>query len=272
MKTLLVALLSLCLFSSALAEDRLTPTTSPAPAAPPTPAAKKAAPKAKATAKPAPPANAGPCGYGVIAATGDIFTVQKIGLTVFGNEYPEVPVPWGFDDLIFARVRAAAGPTSVRRIAYAKGAFDSYEHPKANLFRNARQELTELVRQIAGNAGCERYMVITRLDAPLPGTNQKLNGIGIVNVGTSLLNRSQLFANVSIIVFDGQTFEIRKDPHDSIGARLERMGKDESMRNIDNSAFPTSPPDAVNNAGLRAGAQVFLTERLDKLLPAYFKE
>ena len=73
----------------------------------------------------------------MIAGTGDIFVVQKIGLTVFGNDYAEVPVSWGLDDLVFARVRAAAGNTPVRRITYAKGALDFCDyHPKSGLFRN----------------------------------------------------------------------------------------------------------------------------------------
>ncbi|UGX93427.1 hypothetical protein G6321_00048860 [Bradyrhizobium barranii subsp. barranii] len=79
------------------------PAAQTAPQAKPT--AKKATTKPKATAKPAESATAGPCGVGVIAGTGDIFVVQKIGLTVFGNDYAEVPVSWGLDDLVFARAR-----------------------------------------------------------------------------------------------------------------------------------------------------------------------
>jgi hypothetical protein len=126
-----------------------TPPATTAPAAQTAPQAKPTAKKATAKPKPAESATAGPCGVGVIAGTGDIFVVQKIGLTVFGNDYAEVPVSWGLDDLVFARARAAAGNTPVRRITYAKGALDSYYHPKSGLFRNQREELSNLIRQVA---------------------------------------------------------------------------------------------------------------------------
>lgn len=84
----------LSFLTPAAAQTPPTTTASPAQTATPAkPAAKKAATKPKATAaKPAEPASAGPCGIGVIAATQDLFVVQKIGLTVFGNDYTEVPV------------------------------------------------------------------------------------------------------------------------------------------------------------------------------------
>ena len=143
-----VALLTL--LAPAAAQTPPATTALPAQTATPAkPAAKKAAKPKAAPAKPAEQTTAGPCGIGVIAATQEPFVVEKIGLTVFGNEYAEVPVSWGLDDLVFARARAAAGATPLRRIAYAKGAFDTYYHPKPSLFRNDREELSNLVRQIA---------------------------------------------------------------------------------------------------------------------------
>src|SRR6185437_14794005 len=100
----------------------------------------------KVRTKPAPhqtgPVSSGRCEVGVIPATQDIFTVQKVGVTVFGNALTDVPVSWGLDDLIFARARIAAGSVAVRRISYARGAFDAYYHPQSRLFRNpdARSE------------------------------------------------------------------------------------------------------------------------------------
>ena len=258
------------------AQAQVQPTTAATPPATAVkPAAKKAAPKVQASRKPAAPADSEPCQVGVIAATDDLFTVQRIGLTVFGNEYAEVPVAWGLDDLVFARVRAAAGGIPVRRIVYTKGAFDSYYHPKPSLFRNPSEELTPLVREIAGNAGCERYLVVIRLNQKLPNTNQTLNGIGVFNrgIGTGVLNHTYLFAHLGVVVFDGQTFEIRRNPHvlESILTRVAADLTSENIRDIDNSAFPASPPEAANNATLRDSARSLVTEELDKYLPAYFK-
>ena len=239
-------------------------------------AVKKPTPRAKASAKPVAAADTAPCRVGVIAATGDLFTVQKVGLTIFGNEFAAVPVSWGLDDLIFARVQAAAGGVPVRRIAYVRSSFDAYYHPKTSLFRNEREELATLVRQIASSVGCDRYLVVTRLEGQFKGTNQMLNGVGIVNHGTSLFSRTYLFANIGVTVFDGHTFEIRKDPNASFAGVMAHLAsnltQDETMRELDNSAFPTSPLESANSATLRDGTRAFLADRLDKILPSYFKE
>lgn len=251
--------------------------TSPSPTAPSKPAVKKAATKPKAAAvRPAEPVNAGPCGIGVIAATQDPFIVEKIGLTVFGNEYAEVQVPWGLDDLVFARVRAAAGATPLRRITYANGAFDAYYHPKPSLFRNEREELSNLIRQIAGNAGCERYVVITRSEGMMPGTNQPLRGLGILNRGVGPISHSFLYAYVGVTVFDGQTFEIRKGPGVTLEGAMKHLadgfGLDEHLRKVDDSLYPATAADAASNTALRDNIRDFLTQRLDKILPPYFAQ
>ena len=173
--------------------------TAAAPVAVTKPAVKKQAPKTKTAMKPPGPAENGRCRLGVIPALGDQFVVQKVGLTVFGNERTEVPIDWSLNDLVVARVRAAAAPgAAVRRLAYAKGAFEPYYHPPAQLFRNARDDLTAIVRQIAANANCERYVVVATFAGTLPGTNQTLSGIGVLNHGTSLFSRTSLFTNFSV--------------------------------------------------------------------------
>jgi len=102
--------------------------TQPAPGAAATltttaakPAARKPTPKAKTSAKPPASADAGPCQIGVIPVNTNKFGVQKVGLTILGNEYAQVPVDgWGLDDVVVTRVRAAAAVSAVRKIAYTK--------------------------------------------------------------------------------------------------------------------------------------------------------
>jgi hypothetical protein len=221
-RTCAAALLWLSLAS--LASAQVQPPSSPlsnqqAPAKPT--AKKKTAPNAKSLAIPTPPP-VGPCKYGIITATEDIFTVQTVGITVFGNEDAEIRVPWGFDDLVFARMRAAAGSVPLRRITYPRGAFDSYYHPNSRLFRNPGQELADIVRQVVGKGGCERYLVATRFNGQLQGTNQSLNGIGVLRRGAGFLTSTWVFANVGVSDFDGQTFETRRH-NVSLEAVLTRM-------------------------------------------------
>jgi hypothetical protein len=258
--------------------------TQPAPgveatqtAAPAKPAAKKPAAKAKASAKPPGPAESGPCQTGVIPVVGDEFVVQRVGLTMFGNEYTEVPIDaWGLDDLVVARVRAALPGTGVRRIAYPKGAFAPYDHPAPALFRNSHDDLTGIVRQITANAGCERYVVVTKFTGQVDGTNQTNRGVGVVNrgIGAGVLSHTSLFSNVHVTIFDGQTFAIRKRPF-SLGAvlagSLGGMTQD-PLTKLENDAFPEPATAAAASATLRDHTRALLAAVLDKTLPASLKE
>src|ERR1700737_2272465 len=173
-----VAVVLSCLTASAWGHAQPTPGMAATQAEPPAvkPAAKKPVPKTKTAAKP-PPRDDGRCDLGIIAAAGSPIGLKKVGKTLFGNEYSEVPSDaWGIDDLIVARVRAAAGAgIAVRRIAYGKEALSElYQKPGKGLFNNPRENLTAAVRQIAASSHCARYIVITKFIGNLPGTNQSL--------------------------------------------------------------------------------------------------
>jgi hypothetical protein len=273
-----VAAILSCLASFAWAQTQPGPGTAATPAGSPVAksAVNSAVKKIRTISKPPVPADNGPCKIGVIAALGDQFVVQKIGITVFGNERTEVPVNWGFDDIVVARVRAATPPgTAVRRVAYAKGAFEPYYNPPTRLFRNSRDDLTAIVRQIAGNANCERYLVVTTFEGTLPGTNQLLNGIGVLNHGAGAFSHTSLFTNISLLVFDGQTFVIHKSPYSSLEAVLKsafQPDKPNFLVELDNASFPEPAAEAANSATLRDRARALLSANLDKMLPAYLKE
>ncbi|MCK1388541.1 hypothetical protein [Bradyrhizobium sp. 21] len=269
----LIALLSM--FSSAVAQTPPAPTTPPAQAAAPgKPAAKKAVPKAKPAAKQPAAVESGPCQIGVISAIGDQFSVQHVGVTMFGNEYMEAPIEtWGIDDLFVARVRAAAPGTAVRKIAYASGAFRPYYHPEAKLFRNDRDDLTALVRQIAGTANCERYIVATKSRVSVDGTNQSIEGLGVYKNWASPSGRGVVVAYYRINVFDGRTFDIHRAPTRSFGDVLASSfsNKNDNMQILNNLEFPKTPEQVTNSALLRDSTRGLLTAQLDKYLSAYIK-
>ncbi|MBU6462513.1 MAG: hypothetical protein KGK01_06890 [Bradyrhizobium sp.] len=238
------------------------------------PAVKKPASRTKAAIEPV-VIDHGPCRLGVIPAVGDSFVVQKIGLTVFGNEYAEVATNWGLDDLIFARVRAAAGQAlPVRRIAYPPGAFEHYYHPASRLLPDPREGLPAIVSGIAANAGCERYLVITRFSGQLPGTNQRLDGIGAFKQGLgSILGHSHLFANIALTSLDGQTFATQPHNGADIVARFQESLRltEDPMKILDNEYFPEPPSIAAASAVLRDRTRALVSATVDRLLPPYLK-
>ena len=206
-------LLALAVAQPALAQTAPLPAPNPSPTKPsPTkPAVKKPAspkPDAGAPAAAATAAQHGRC-IGVIPHIGDHFVVQTIGVMAFGNDLKEVPVEsWGLDDLVVARVRAAAGTSvAVRRIAYAANAFEPYDHPPRRLFGDADKDLKSVVQAIVGAGGCERYVVVVKDTNADRLTNQTFTGIGVYSRAGGDIH---LFALAALIVFDGYTFEVLK--------------------------------------------------------------
>jgi len=267
-----------CLPISSFAQGQSAPGTITQPTTPAVakPTVKKSAPKAKTGAKQPAPAESGPCQIGVISAIGEKFAVQKVGLTVFGNELTEVPIDaWSLNDLVVARVRAATSGVHVRKIAYPKGAFEPYYRPPTKLFRNDDEELTAVVRQITASSNCARYFVFTTHAAQLQGTNQSLPGIGVLHHGSGPFSNTSLFANFVVRVFDGQSFAIAKRPSADLGAILAgsfgRLGQD-PLTKLEAADFPATPADAVASSTLRDHTRALLAARLDKAVAAYLKQ
>jgi hypothetical protein len=239
--------------------------------------AKKPAAKVKTAAKPPVAAESGPCRLGVISAIGDRFSVQKFGVTVFENEESEIPIEdWGLDDLVLARVPAASGtdPT-VRRIVYPKGAFEPFYNPKSRLLPDPSEGLPAIVRSITPSANCERYLVVTTFKGKVPGTGLIVNGIGTYNQGLgSLIRHSHLFANISISVLDGRSYERIDRPFANFGTRLSESLRitEDPLTKLDNSFFPEPPSAASSSVTLRERTRALVAARLDLTLPGYLKE
>lgn len=249
--------------------------TSPAASPPSKTATKKAAPKAKAAAK-QPAAETGPCRLGIISALGDRFSVHRFGLTIFENEESEALVNgWGLDDLPFARVRAATGADpSVRRIAYAKGAFDPFYNPKSRFLRDASEDLPAIVRSITPNANCERYLVITKYNATVSGTKMEIKGIGAYSQGIgSLVRHYHLFANVAISMYDGANYEKINRSFAGFGASLAAglALTEDPLTKLDESLYPNPPESASGSTALKERTRALVSARLDRMIPGYLQ-
>lgn len=267
------AVLVSCLAAAGWAQS---PPASPTPSAPVKPAAKKAAPKATAAAKPPVVTETGPCRLGVITVLGTQFAVQKYGVTIFGNESINVPIDWGLDDLVFARVRAATGnDPAVRRISYPRGAFDPFHHPKPHLLPDPSEGIPAIVQSFTANANCERYLVVTKFRLHPRDTNLSLDGIGTYNQGLgSMLRHSHVFANVALTLLDGRSYARIDRTLATMGNRFsESMRMTENpFKHLDNSDFPELPEAAASSATLREKTRGLVAEEIDKAMPAYLKD
>jgi hypothetical protein len=263
-----------CLAASASGQTQSAPG---AAATQTTTAAKKPTPKARTRAKPPASADAGPCQIGVIPVNTNRFAVQKVGLTILGNEYAQVPVDgWGLDDLMVTRVRAAAAVSAVRKIAYTKE--DLQRAKSDSFFHNINAEWRDFVRQVAAGANCQRYVLLTISSSQFANTNQTVEGFGILFWGNLIKKRTYLFALTHVRIFDGQTFELIKEAQSagddvSLGAML--IGDNPirgPSREVDETSFPATPAEAATNPALREGARALLAASLDKTLPAMLRQ
>ncbi|MDH2402543.1 hypothetical protein QCM77_21620 [Bradyrhizobium sp. SSUT18] len=188
----------------------------------------------------------------------------------------EVPIDWGLDDLVFARVRAAtSNDPAVRRIASPKGVFEPFYNPKTILIRDPGERLPVIVRSFTANANCDRYLVATTFKAELPNSHMTLNGIGTYNQGLGgLLRHSHLFANIAITLIDGRSYEEIKRPFVNFGANFAASMRltEDPLTKLDNSMFPDPPAAASANAALRERTRTLVVDRLDRGLPGYLKE
>jgi hypothetical protein len=163
---------------------------------------KAAAPSAKPAA-----ADNGKC-IGVLSAIGDSINLQKIGITVFGNELNKVPVDsWQIDNLVVSKISTYLSKSwSVRPISYPKGAFATLEQDHG-LFYNYDAELTGIVRRVTSSTKCDHYVVVLKGSSGFGTSNQSLFGLGVLETG-GLMSADYLFALYQIRVYDGQTMAV----------------------------------------------------------------
>jgi hypothetical protein len=264
-RLLAIASIATCLVAPASAQS--SPAPKPRSAPPQASVNQQTAPTLRARAS---------CDLGVIAAVGDEFQIKQISLSHWISEPSYVPIShWGLDDLVFERVRAAAGPrTIVQRIPYSKERFPPPKETQNALFRDREAELVEILRKITSGTSCQRFVLVGRSISRFNGSVQTVRGIGIIDLDNPLRHRTYLYALSYIRVFDGRDFAILKQGS-AITEReplLDRMVLGETIsgpfREVDNAAFPSNPADAAHNLAFREAVRAMLKSSLDRTLPS----
>jgi hypothetical protein len=234
-----------------------------------------AKPKAPAAVAPQPAkpsaADNGKC-IGVVSAIGDTFDLQKVGITVFGNELNTVPIDsWQIDNLVISKISTFLSKTwTVRRISYPKGAFSSLDEKHA-IFYNSEDDLKGIVSRVTSSTKCDHYVVVVKGLSRYGDTNQFVHGLGIVESGASFLTFDLIYALYWIRVYDGHTYEV-------IGKRgaiieqsnpLLQLVTAKSIGGpylkVDRSWWPES--DAAKSTMLREGIRSLVEKSLDVTMP-----
>jgi hypothetical protein len=207
----------------------------------------------------------------VASGLGRTFDVKTIGLMVFGNALERVAIEsWGIDDAVVRQVGAVVGKQyAVQRIKVPQAALAAYEKPA--LFSSPINDLFAAVRAATPPpAKCELYVLVNTTSSSYPGTNQTLDGLGILHHDT-LFERHYLYAIYSIYVFDGATSTRLRgetaatDP--ILMSAISGPGIHGMYRRLDKSWWPATPQAAAQNAQLKNATRMLVEEGLAKTVP-----
>jgi hypothetical protein len=204
---------------------------------------------------------------GVVSTLGAKFALQRVGVTVFGNEYNVVPVAaWGIDDVVNSKLANLLGvDADVKRIAYDKDAFAAYEAP-GGLFRDRNAELKDALRKVSAGQRCDLYLVVVPSGSSFGSTNQSVSGLGIVQGSSVFVNQMWIHALFQMRLYDGRTLEF-------LGWKPARLGQTAFMavihgphRQVEASLWPEMGR-AEPNLRLRAAVRELVEQALTATLP-----
>jgi hypothetical protein len=192
---------------------------------------------------------------GVISAVGNKFALQKMGITVFGNELNEVAInSWGIDDLVASKVSALLSRRyAVRRITPA--AADPNAGPE------------DIVRKVAASQKYDLYVVVIRSTAPVGTSNQTVTGLGMIETGGAINpDNVTLFAITTVAVFDGRTLERLGWQRTGVDGISFTKTINAPTRTLDHTWWPATP-QAVNNEKLRTATRALVEQSLATTVP-----
>jgi hypothetical protein len=194
---------------------------------------------------------------GVISAVGHKFALQKIGVTVFGNEVNEVAIDsWGIDNAVANKISAILSKRyTVKRITHSPRDLDA--------------EAQDVVRKIAASQKYDLYVVVTRASAPFGGSNQHVTGLGMLEYGGALFpDNVTLYAVTTVQVYDGRTFERLGWQRVGSDAIYIGMGKavNAPNRQLDRTWWPATP-QAVHSEKIKSATRALVEQGLAATVP-----
>jgi hypothetical protein len=204
---------------------------------------------------------------GVISTIGARFAVQRVGITVFGNERNDVPIgTWRIDDAVHAKLESLLRTDAdVKRISFQKDTFAAYEAP-GGLFRDHNAELVEALQKVTATQKCDLYLVVVPTGSSLGSTNQSVSGIGIVQGSSVFVNQMWIHALFQMRLYDGRTLQL-------LGWKRARLGDTVFMaaihgphRQVDASLWPEAGR-LESNMRLRTAMRELVEQALTATLP-----
>lgn len=215
----------------------------------------------------------------VISAVGDTFSLQRVGITVFGNAVDKASIDaWGVDAAVASRIKSRLGDRlDVRPITYPKGTFASLDERKSIFssdYKDPRLAAKEIVGGLVASQKCDLVAVVMKSESPFAGTNQTAHGLGILEHGSPIVDLTTLFALWHMTVYDGRTLTVLASkgaprPEQQVPPFLMAPPFHGPYRRVDKS-WLTTPGQVAQNTRLRDAIMELLSESLDVVVAELF--
>jgi hypothetical protein len=141
------------------------------------------------------------------------FNLQKIGLTVFANEFKSLPIDgWKLEDKIYGKTKALLGKDfAIKNIPATYEAFAPLREP-GGLFRDTEGERAAVIRKIASGSSCDFVLVVMGNASQFGSSNQYVGGLGVLETGNEVFGYArQVHALTFFYVYDGKTFQVLRN-------------------------------------------------------------
>jgi hypothetical protein len=210
-----------------------------------------------------------------ISGIGDTFSLQSVGITVFGNSLDKAPIDaWGIDEFVSSKIGMQLSQRfDVKRVAHPKGAFAPLDKPKSP-FAEPKDDRKEIVRGIVGSQKCDLILVVTKSGSMVGDTNQAVLGLGVVQAGTVLFTDNVwLFALSEMRVYDGKSFAVLGHKRSyswqpSLGGEIIRG----PSRQVGKAGWPASAAHVASDARLKQATMELLSQSLAEMVAELFPE
>lgn len=157
-------------------------------------------------------ATAASAGKKTVCVVSDVaheFQLQKIGLTVFGNEASTVPVPqWKLDQAIFDKTKAILSASF--NLKHIPTKIETYAplRTEGGFLRDRDGERVALIQKLTASSGCDFILLVAGNASQVGSTNQYVGGLGVLEMGNELFGYyRQVHALTFLYVYDAKTME-----------------------------------------------------------------
>lgn len=196
----------------------------------------------------------------VASSIGHRYEIKTIGLMVFGNDLKTASISsWGVDSLVVQRLGAGlASKYSVRPISIPADVLKKVPMGGRSIFEAADADAPfKAALSTHAKAGCAYVLLVRTYRGQFPGTNQIIEGLGIVK-------QDGIIKNYSVYgVFGPQLYNARNGDRIRLPA-FDDIFSSNWLNPAKESDWPDTPEAATRSAKLRDATRRIVTTVTDK--------